>query len=301
MNLLDSKHYDFLKSVSLFRNLSDPELKIIINFLTPKEVGRDEIVFSRLEKEHILYIVRYGTLKLEMAGLDDRWFNKGDVFGEVAFINNTLRTGTVKATEPSLLFCLNADDLEGDKQIPSDAALKIVIELAKKITGYLISTLNTSTQQLIETGENEIVEFKSSLRYNLHTKKYGKEIEHAVLKTLAAFLNSGGGTLIIGVDDKGNILGLGKDGFQDNDHMLLHLTQMIKDRIGTEHTQFIKGVVEESNGNKVLRIDVKRATIPAYVTYNNEEYFYVRTGPATTELSVSKIYGYVKERFFGNK
>jgi signal-transduction protein with cAMP-binding, CBS, and nucleotidyltransferase domain len=301
MNLLESKHYDFLKTLSIFRKLSDPELKTVIQNLSWKEVKKDEIVFSRLEKERILYIVRYGSLKLEMVGIDDRWFKKGDVFGEVAFINNTLRTGTVKATESTLLFCLDADDLKGDKKIPSDAALKIVVELAKKITGYLISTLNTSTQQLIETGENEIVEFKSTLRYNLHTKKFGKEIEHAVLKTLAAFLNSDGGTLIIGVDDNRNILGLVKDGFRDNDHMLLHLTQMIKDRIGTEHTQFIKGVVEESNGNKVLRIDVKPATTPAYVTYNNEEYFYVRTGPATTELSVSKIYGYIKERFFDNK
>jgi hypothetical protein len=301
MNLLDSKHYDFLKSVSIFRNLNESHLKIVCSTLITKEVKQDEIVFSRLEKEHVLYIVRYGTLRLEMAGVDDKIFSKGDVFGEVAVINNTFRTGTIKAIEPALLFCLNADDLQNAEKIPADAALKIVIELAKKITGYLTSALNTSSQHLIEAGENEIVEFKSSLRYNLHSKKFGKEIEHAVLKTLAAFLNSDGGTLIIGVNDKGTILGLDNDGFRDNDHMLLHLTQMIKDRIGTEHSQFIKGIVEGSNGTKILRVDVKPSTIPAYVTHKNEEYFYVRTGPATTELSVSKIYGYVKERFFSSK
>ncbi len=61
------------------------------------------MVFARLEKEQVLYIVRYGRLKLEMIGYDDNYFEKGDVFGEVAVINNKHRSGTIKAVEPSLI------------------------------------------------------------------------------------------------------------------------------------------------------------------------------------------------------
>lgn len=57
---------------------------------------------------------------------------------------------------------------------------------------------------LIVGGESDTVEFKSTLRVNLHTKKLDKEMELEALKTVAAFLNSrAGGTLIIGVADDG--------------------------------------------------------------------------------------------------
>ena len=297
MNLLDKKHVDFLKSVSIFEDLNESELKIVIKCLIPKEVDENEMVFSRLEKEQVLYIVRYGKLKLEMIGHDDKFFKKGDVFGEVAVINNNHRSGTIKAVEPSLLISLNGNDLLNDEKIPAKTAIKIFIHLARMISSYLTTAQNTSTHSLIEDGENEFVEFKSTLRYNLFTKKFDKEIEHATLKTVAAFLNTSGGTLICGVNDKKQILGLKDDKFNDDDHMMLHLTKLIQERIGMQHARFIKSNVESSNGKKVLRVDVKPASSPAYLVHNNDEVFYVRTGPATSQMKVSEIYDYIQTRF----
>jgi len=131
-------------------------------------------------------------------------------------------------------------------------------------------------------------------------KNSGKRSEHASLKTIAAFLNSSGGTLIIGVDDNKKILGLKNDLFKDDDHILLHLTNILEERISTKHCQFIKGTLERSNGLKILRIDVKPSTAPAYLSSNKEEMFFVRTGPATTQMRVSEIYSYVQTRFFSN-
>ena len=66
---------------------------------------------------------------------------------------------------------------------------------------------------LISKGENSELEFKSNLRWNKKTEKPDKNIELASMKTLAAFLNSDGGTLLIGIDDKGNIVGFNEDRF----------------------------------------------------------------------------------------
>ena len=52
---------------------------------------------------------------------------------------------------------------------------------------------------LIAAGESDRVEFKSTLRTNLHTNRRDRAMESAVTKTLAAFLNSDGGALVIGV------------------------------------------------------------------------------------------------------
>jgi len=297
MNLKDNNHLDFLKSVPIFKGLDEIELEIVLECLVPKEVDENEMVFARLEKEKVLYIVRYGKLRLEMIGHDDKFFEKGDVFGEVAVINNNYRSGSIKAVEPSLLISLNGNDLLNEDKIPAKTAIKIFIHLARMISSYLATAQNTSTQSLIEEGENEFVEFKSTLRYNLFTKKFDKEIEHAALKTVAAFLNTSGGTLICGVDDQKQILGLKEDNFKDNDHMMLHLTKLIQERIGMQHTRFIKSNIESSDGKKVLRVDVKPASSPAYLMHNNDEVFYVRTGPATSQMRVSEIYDYIQSRF----
>ena len=295
-NILDRKHIDFLKEVSIFSKLMEDEIKSIAPLLFIKEIEEGQNVFARFENEQVLYIVRYGKLVLETSLDSESILKKGDVFGEIAVINNHYRTGTIKATEPTLLFGLHGNDLF--QKIQAETAIKVVVEMAKLISSYLTTAQNTSTATLIENGESEFVEFKSTLRYNLHTNKFDKNIEHAALKTIAAFLNSAGGTLLVGVDDHKNLLGLEKDNFKDDDHMLLHLTKMIQERIGIKQTQYVRAIIETKESLKILRIDVRPSTSPAYLEHNGEEYLYVRTGPATTRMNVSEVYTYIKSRFF---
>lgn len=85
---------------------------------------------------------------------------------------------------------------------------------------------------LIAGGETRAVEFKSTLRMNLHTGQVDDKIQVSALKTIAGFLNAKGGTLLIGVADNGEVLGLDADGFQNEDKLGLHLVNLVKDRIG---------------------------------------------------------------------
>ncbi len=295
---MEPEHFEFLKSVSIFKRLTDAEIEQVVKYLYIKQIAENETVFARLSTDQVLYIVRFGKLRLELPGQDDMIYEKTDVFGEIAVLNHKFRSGTIKAVDPSLLICFNGKDLFNEKKIPASISLKIIVEVAKIITEYLSTVENTSTHTLIENGENDYVEFKSTLRYNLYTKKFDKEMEHAALKTIAAFMNSSGGTLIIGVDDDKNILGLENDKFKDDDKTLLHLTKLIQERIGMHHTSFVRAVIEGTNGNKIIRVDVKPSEIPAYLTHNNDEIFYVRTGPATAQMKVSEIYSYINSRFY---
>ena len=85
---------------------------------------------------------------------------------------------------------------------------------------------------LVNTGEGVATEFKSTLRVNVHTGQNDIRMEREVLKTLAAFLNSNGGSLVIGVNDKGKPTGLEVDNFHSEDKMNLHLVNLIRDRMG---------------------------------------------------------------------
>ena len=150
---------------------------------------------------------------------------------------------------------------------------------------------------LISGGESDLVELKSTLRVNLHTGKKDSRIEQAVLKTLAGFLNKNGGTLIIGVSDDGSPIGLDVDGFSSEDHMYLHLVNIVNQCMGASVWGFMHANFDDYEDGRVLVIRCGEAPIPVYVKDGNGERFYVRTGPSTTELSVKLALEYIGQRY----
>ena len=155
----------------------------------------------------------------------------------------------------------------------------------------------TPIAEMLRAGESSVVEFKSSLRMNLHTKNPDQKIEHAVLKTLAAFLNTNGGTLVVGADDKGTPLGLEHDGFPTEDKLAQHLANLVRDRLGVHHNLFMESRIVDCEGKRLVVITCKPGKSAAYVKDGKSEYFYVRSGTTTVELPASKIHDYVKQRF----
>jgi len=68
-----------------------------------------------------------------------------------------------------------------------------------------------SLSEILKQDENRFLEFKSSLRWDYRQEKLNPILEDVIIKTVAAFGNSDGGILLIGVDDDKNILGLQND------------------------------------------------------------------------------------------
>lgn len=153
-----------------------------------------------------------------------------------------------------------------------------------------------SLNDIIVIGESDQVEFKSTLRTNLHTGEKDPRMELAILRTIAGFLNTYGGVLTIGISDDGSPIGIGSDGFANEDKMSLHLVNLIKDRVGPSIMQFIHARYEDYNSFRVMVIECSRAKAPVFVKDGNIERFYIRTGPSTTELSASQTQEYIKQR-----
>lgn len=151
---------------------------------------------------------------------------------------------------------------------------------------------------LIKKGENENIEFKSTLRYNIYTKEIDKKIENSALKTLTAFLNSGGGTLLVGISDKGNVTGLEKDHFQNSDKIYLHVNNLIKGRIGKEVLHLINYEIIKIKKKEVLKIDCVKSSKPVFLkAEGGVEEFYIRSGPASIKLEGSELIEYINRRF----
>jgi type I restriction enzyme R subunit len=87
--------------------------------------------------------------------------------------------------------------------------------------------------ELIKRGESKTLEFKSTLRWSLkENRKDDRGVTHAVLKTIAAFLNTEGGDLLIGVADDGSVVGIEHDQLESDDKFMLHLAQVVRNGLG---------------------------------------------------------------------
>lgn len=155
----------------------------------------------------------------------------------------------------------------------------------------------TKILALIQSGESAKLEFKSTIRMNLKSGKTGKEIEQAWLKNVVAFLNTDGGSLLLGVTDDGTICGLEADKFKSRDNCMLHITNLIKQHIGLEFNNYMDIECISFADKEIVAIHVKKSIEPAFLHMNKEdEEFYIRSGPSCTKLSISKALKYIDDQ-----
>ncbi len=155
---------------------------------------------------------------------------------------------------------------------------------------------------LIRAGESETVEFKATGRKNLFTKKKDPRIEWAVVKSLCAFLNLDGGTLLVGVGDDGTIVGIEEDfpflKVGNTDHWSLWLMNRIVQAANPVAATYLKVSFAEIDGKTVARIDVKPSISPVFAAEKEgRKLFFVRTGPATVELGGEDLVQFLKKDF----
>jgi len=167
-------------------------------------------------------------------------------------------------------------------------------DVPKQLIGS--KSFERDVRQLIARGEGRTLEFKSTVRMNLKTKKFGKEIELAWLKGATAFMNSEGGTLLIGVGDEGEILGIEQDKFDNDDKCRLHLKNLVNQHIGAEFSPLIRFQVQVIDSKMVVAVQCERSSDPVFLKGKNKEAFYIRSGPSSVELSSREVLEYVARR-----
>jgi len=157
-------------------------------------------------------------------------------------------------------------------------------------------------REVINQGENDWVEFKSSLRWNIQTEKPDKRIEAVIVKALSAFMNARGGTLFIGINDGGEAVGIEADykTFQrkaNRDGFMLKLSSMISHNLGRQSHKFITTDIQTLEGRDVCRITIRPGEKPVFVKDGGKESFYIRAGASSVPLSMSEAHEYISSRW----
>jgi len=137
---------------------------------------------------------------------------------------------------------------------------------------------------------NGQLEFKMNKEIFKSKKSMHKFIQERSLKTLVAFLNTNGGTLVIGMTEgqRGNeIVGIERDNFKNVDEYERNLIQHITNRIGVKYiSKHISIDFQKSEGKQLcvvrcLEFKPSENETPAYL---DEERTFRRTGPRTDEV-----------------
>ncbi len=154
----------------------------------------------------------------------------------------------------------------------------------------------------IARGESATLEFKSSARWDFKEGRVNKAMEQVIVKTAAAFLNTDGGTLLIGMDDSGKALGLEHDfktlgKKQNRDGYENFLTTLLLNEFGKDCAPMIQTSFCQLEGKDVCRLTFKPSPKPAFVKDGTAEHLFIRAGNSTRQLTTKEALDYCKQRW----
>lgn len=185
---------------------------------------------------------------------------------------------------------------------PREQTAKILADLAK--TQAFLDALKQKpgrereTLELIREGEGDSIEFKSTLRWDIRAGKTNPAIERSSLKTIAAFLNSSGGHLLIGIRDDGSVEGIETDKFANEDKFLLHLWTLIRICLGRDFSPFIRTKLEKMDDKTICLVSCHPSDQPVFLRQPGfDEEMYIRLGPSSNSLNISEALKYIEKRF----
>lgn len=179
--------------------------------------------------------------------------------------------------------------------------------LASAINNFLDSLIAdrhpklATIEEYIAAGESETVEFKGSLRWDIRLGEVNRALEKTIARTLAAFMNTKGGTLVVGVSDEGAVLGIEADmrtlRSKDRDGWEQHLRNVLNSYLSKENAALITVSFADVRDKTVAILRAEPHVRPVFLTDGPATEFYVRSGNTTQLLDVKQALAYVEQRF----
>ncbi len=194
-----------------------------------------------------------------------------------------------------LVFCLLAPERE---QRPASAA-----EVVARLEGFRAA--HADLKRFLTSDETTTLEFKASLRTPVSPPKQGDKrtpkelglvLEREVLETLAAFLNTDGGTLIIGVTDDRTIIGIEVDYPRvhgSSDGWCLAFDDLVSHHLGAEVMNSIDLRLEAWRGRTIAVIQCSQRKEPTWI----RDELFVRRTASTEKLSTRHAVSWWRDRW----
>lgn len=137
--------YERLKQMSLFRELSDSELEIVMRKVFEKTYKKGSTLFVEGMPGEVLYIVTEGAIDVtkktkEGGETTVASLGAGEIVGEMSLIDSGLRTATGKTSMDSKLVVITKKSFNEILESDPAIAAKILMELLRVVNRRLRAT-----------------------------------------------------------------------------------------------------------------------------------------------------------------
>jgi CRP-like cAMP-binding protein len=130
-----------LQNVYLFKDLTPKELELVTALAKQETLSAGDEVFTEGDVAHSLYILKFGSVKIQHSGKSDRinvaTLGTGSHFGEMAFLDGEKRSASVQAIENTELVRLDFNELKNLLDQNPVMAVKVYRALANFLCGRL--------------------------------------------------------------------------------------------------------------------------------------------------------------------
>ncbi|WP_306642330.1 RNA-binding domain-containing protein [Sanyastnella coralliicola] len=289
MQKLERSAFDQAIEASVLNVLSEEKRSDLYEIHEVWTLSRNEEVFKSHQEGKRLFVVSKGCFKLFLKNGKVKTLKTGQLFGEVAALTENERLGSATGGDDiSQVITFEKSKLESQGLIPSDSNPSLLRLLFQNTVNYLHELLDNSTETLIQRGEDEQLEFKEG-GHNPN-----------IIKSIAAFLNTQGGTLLIGVNDAGEVIGVPDYSNQAADKYDQDFQNLIREKLGTDAMPFVHFCHSCFEGKGVYRIDVVPSDRPIYAFTGkgtSGESFFIRSGSTNQQLGFGAALHYIARRF----
>ncbi|MDP4665852.1 MAG: putative DNA binding domain-containing protein [Flavobacteriales bacterium] len=281
----------FLESInaSSLHVLSDENKHKLFDIHHHEAFNLDASVFRSYEEGRHLYIVHSGEFSLVLKNGVSKFMKRGAIFGEVATLEQLPRLGTViSQSEQSSLITFSHADLAASGLLPEQKQPNLLQVLFSNTVSYLHELLDTSIETLLKQGENEFTEFKEGA------------LNPNILKAVAAFLNTKGGTLLLGVADDSSLLGIPESDNSAADKFDQDFQNLVREKLGAEAMSYVHFSHQIYHGKTIYRVDCEASHKPVYLNAGkgvSGEVFIIRSGATNQQLSIADAMQYIVNRF----
>lgn len=261
---------------------SDKDLNAIFIILTQSIPAIKRTLFNKIAT------FRYLEVLLPSGDSYQCWKAAGERFGHASRIIELIQKSIVKTS-----------NIQNSVRSPDSKNLSVEKLESEKLLPVLLSR-----------DEGQLLEFKSNLRYDVKASEHGVDktnpkLEREILKEVCAFLNSDGGTLLIGVSDDKKILGLSNDYRylpmkKDKDGFEVYLRNKLNQNLKPEIPGLVKISFETREGLDVCFVQIERSNKEIFLKGlegKDIQEFWIREGNSIRQLIGAAMIEYIRKHW----
>lgn len=266
---------DWFTGNNLHTKLIGQSYKLHKHHIFPKDFLRKKGIYTKENKKSVNEIANRAFLT-EKANLKIRNSEPNDYLNEVIKKYPKSLSQQFVTEKAELWKVENFEDFLKDRRIKIASEINIFM---KSLVDGDIPRIDLN--DLIKQDESYNLEFKSTYSWDINNNQVNKELKFTVLKSIVGFMNANGGTLLIGVDDNHNVIGMefdyksnwkgNKDGFS------LDFCKMIEEAIGiTNYKKYINLSFAKIENKEICCIKIEKGLEPIFLKRNGKNVLYVR-------------------------